>query len=278
MENEMRNSSQIDEAFKAIKTATGVTDVQEMVKRFLTREQTYSALLINVSESDAKMDRLKKQNDELRARVHELKIDSESIQNSTQDSMNKFQDDDIISAKETITTQQKEYQNLHEKYKKINIVNDQISGWSKRVYGKFAALTDESDLKNPSGDDIVKIFAGMEEITVTELSALKARADKNPVEPDDAFIDFATEDFINKNIRVRPISGVTNKDETRDGRASNVSGQRGADGGEDAVNNSDNMAKYEMENQRKLAKRKYQDYQDELRRKQALEEKKNQKK
>jgi len=139
-------------------------------------------------------------------------------------------------------------------------------------------LTDDSDIKNPSSDDIVRIFAGMEEITVTELNALKARADKNPVEPDDAFIDFATEDFINKNIRVRPISGVTNKDETRDGRASNVSGQRGADGGEDAVNNSDNMAKYEMENQRKLAKKKYQDYQEELRRKQALEEKKNQKK
>ena len=38
MENEMKNSAQIDEAFKAIKTATGVTDVQEMVKRFLTRE------------------------------------------------------------------------------------------------------------------------------------------------------------------------------------------------------------------------------------------------
>lgn len=58
----------------------------------------------------------------------------------------------------------------------------------------------------------------MENITCTELKALKERSDDNPVEPDDAFIDFATEDFINKNIRVRPISGVTNKDETRDGR------------------------------------------------------------
>ena len=81
MENEMRNSAQIDEAFKSIKTATGVTDVQEMVKRFLTREQTYSALLISVSESDRKMDQLKRQNDELRARVHELKIDADSSTN-----------------------------------------------------------------------------------------------------------------------------------------------------------------------------------------------------
>ena len=44
-------------------------------------------------------------------------------------------------------------------------------------------------------------------------------------QPEDAFIDldFATEDFINKNIRVRPISGVTHGDETKDGRASNIS-------------------------------------------------------
>lgn len=73
-----------------------------MVKRFLTREQTYSALLINVSESDRKMDQLKRHNDELRARVHELKIDSESVANKDADAMNKFQDEDIIQSKNTI--------------------------------------------------------------------------------------------------------------------------------------------------------------------------------
>ena len=34
MEKEMRASQQIDDAFKQIKTATGVTDVQAMVFRF----------------------------------------------------------------------------------------------------------------------------------------------------------------------------------------------------------------------------------------------------
>ena len=77
MEKEMRNSAQIDGAFKDIKTATGVTDVQEMVKKFLTREQTYSSLLVNVSESESKTDKLKKDNDELTNRLYELKIDSE---------------------------------------------------------------------------------------------------------------------------------------------------------------------------------------------------------
>ena len=52
----------------------------------------------------------------------------------------------------------------------------------------------------------------MEQITTNELHALKERNDENPIEPDDTFIDFATDDFINKNIRVRPISGITHDD------------------------------------------------------------------
>jgi hypothetical protein len=114
---------------------------------------------------------------------------------------------------------------LQDKYKKINIVNDQVSGWAKRVYSKFAALTDDAALqKQPS--DMTKIFEAMEHITVSELKAIKERAAESRVEPDDGFIDlvdFATDEFIVKNIRVRPISGLTHGDETKDGRASNIS-------------------------------------------------------
>jgi hypothetical protein len=38
MEKEMKRSQNIDDAFKAIKTATQVTDVQELVRKFLSRE------------------------------------------------------------------------------------------------------------------------------------------------------------------------------------------------------------------------------------------------
>lgn len=72
---------------------------------------------------------------------------------------------------------------------------------------------------------MVKVFDAMENITVTELRTLKsAREAGNQIEPDDAFIDldFSTEDFINKNIRVRPISGVTNQNEET---KTNVSGR-----------------------------------------------------
>lgn len=87
----MERSQQIDEAFKAIKTETGVTDVDSMVKKFLTREETYTNLLMNVNESENKIERLKKDNESLRTRLHELKIDSEAADDAgTADTADNF--------------------------------------------------------------------------------------------------------------------------------------------------------------------------------------------
>ena len=109
---------------------------------------------------------------------------------------------------------------------------------------------------------MVLIFQAMETITVSELKSLKERSDENRIEPDDAFIDldFATEDFINKNIRVRPISGVTHQDNTNDGRASNISGKGNQDESEEAQENYNKLAHYELEIQRKAVKKRAEDF------------------
>jgi len=75
MVKEMENSKQINDAFQAIKTATQVTDVQEMVRKFLTKEQTYGSLLKTVNQSDSKIEVLRRENEELRARLHDLNLD-----------------------------------------------------------------------------------------------------------------------------------------------------------------------------------------------------------
>jgi hypothetical protein len=123
---------------------------------------------------------------------------------------------------------------------------------------------------------MVAIFKAMEYQSVKELKDLRDQRQDNRVEPDDAFIDldFATEDFINKNIRVRPISGVTHGDDTKDGRASNISKGGGGNEENDDTEQGNKIALYEMENQRKVIKKKAVDFQDKQRIKQAQEEKK----
>ena len=124
MQKEMESSRSIDEAFKQIKTHTGVTDVQTMVRRFQQREQTYTALLQTVSTYEAKVDRLKKDNEELTKRLQDLQIDSNDDSNDKAQAAVDQNDTEIIQMNQDLTTVNREYQQIQERFKKINIVND----------------------------------------------------------------------------------------------------------------------------------------------------------
>jgi hypothetical protein len=83
------------------------------------------------------------------------------------------------------------------------------------------------------------------------------------------FNDFATEDYVNKNIRMRPVSGLG--DETKDGRQSNVSRGQVEDK-EDLEDNFNTNAQIEIENERKQKKLARKKKEEEAERKAALAE------
>jgi len=89
------------------------------------------------------------------------------------------------------------------------------------------------------------------------------------------FTDFATPEFVDKNVRVRPISGFTHGDETRDGRQSNISkGMGGVEGStEDGDMAFNQGAASDLELQRNTIKKK-KAVQDEVDRKRILAEEK----
>lgn len=123
MEDQMKKSEDIDLAFKEIKTETRVTDVQEMVKKFLTRESMYSTLLMKVSELERHMETLKKDNECLKGKLDELQVGGQ-VNNDT-DLLEKFKhDEEILELRQKIDDKKKDFSFLQEKYKKINIVND----------------------------------------------------------------------------------------------------------------------------------------------------------
>ena len=74
----MEKFKELDEAFQKIRTSTGNSDVQEMVHKFLTREQTYAQLLTAVSENEKKLDNLRLENDRKNDILHALHIDNEN--------------------------------------------------------------------------------------------------------------------------------------------------------------------------------------------------------
>ena len=137
----MARSQKIDEAFKTIKNSTGVTDVGEMVSKFMQRDSYYSELLTTVNESDQRIDRLKKENDMLSARLHELQIDN--TEGDTPGMAITAEDSDIVELQSELTDLKKKYENLGDRFKRVNIVNDQVGNWAKKVYTKFGQFTDD---------------------------------------------------------------------------------------------------------------------------------------
>jgi len=62
-------------------------------------------MLTNVAESDRKIDNLKKENDYLRERLHDLRIESQAVEDDGHsDAEAKFQDQDIIEMRTNISS------------------------------------------------------------------------------------------------------------------------------------------------------------------------------
>lgn len=72
-EEEQDKLNQYEEAFRKIKEATGVSDVQEVIQKFITQEDTHRNLVEMTKEAQAKIDQLNAEKSELKARVEELK-------------------------------------------------------------------------------------------------------------------------------------------------------------------------------------------------------------
>ena len=129
---------------------------------------------------------------------------------------------------------------------------------------------------------LVDLFKRIHNHVKREIDTINQNQDQLDVvgiEYGDVFTDLATEDFLNKNIRVRPFSGVTHPDETRDGRQSNISrGMGGAESGIDDIDQTFNLgAASDLElarNQVKIAKQKAE---EEERKRKAQEEKEKRK-
>jgi hypothetical protein len=66
MNKEMNRSHVIEDAFQRIRSQTAITDVQEIVHKFQTREQTYANLLQAVSEQEQRLEKLRHSTEEKR--------------------------------------------------------------------------------------------------------------------------------------------------------------------------------------------------------------------
>lgn len=122
-----------------------------------------------------------------------------------------------------ISDLQKDKVKADELSKKVNLVNDQVKGWSSRVIQKIDQQFGENIQSFENNENNRKtlafLFENIAKAVVKQLEQIQAEEegeDQAYITAKDFMNDFATEEFLSKNIRVRPLSGVTRGDE--DGR------------------------------------------------------------
>jgi len=62
-----------EDAFRKIKDATGVSDVNEVIQKFLTQDETHNNLVAMTKEAQAKIDQLNEEKAHVKAKVEEIK-------------------------------------------------------------------------------------------------------------------------------------------------------------------------------------------------------------
>lgn len=70
----MANFRHIEDSFKQIRVKTNISDVREIVQKFMTKEQTYASLLTAVAQNEQKYDKLKAVNIVKQKQVRDLQI------------------------------------------------------------------------------------------------------------------------------------------------------------------------------------------------------------
>mmetsp|Transcript_3540 Transcript_3540/g.10329 ORF Transcript_3540/g.10329 Transcript_3540/m.10329 type:complete len:583 (-) Transcript_3540:6-1754(-) len=73
MQDEQQTITTHEEAFRRIKDATGVADVNEVIQKFLTQDETHNNLVIMTKEAQARIDALNEEKAQLKGKVEEIK-------------------------------------------------------------------------------------------------------------------------------------------------------------------------------------------------------------
>ena len=233
MSRQMQNYRHIEESFQEIRAKTNNSDVREIVAKFMTKEQTYTQLLLAVSANEQKYDELKALNQEKQKRVLELQIANENrrhIEKPEEDDEQKKEAYDLqmrilMQTEDDTEAQESKYAHLqaeeqhliteleclNERKKNMQLINDQVGGWTQRVCGKLSEQLQgvTIDTAERSVAEIMREIATLAKGQLQNIKQRQATDEEESVVDKDYIGEFANDDYITKNIRVIPMGGLS---------------------------------------------------------------------
>ena len=136
LRKDKEESVELEEAFQRAKAATGLTDVHEIVERYLTREQTFTDLTEAVSVGERKVARLKKLIEERKQQLKAFEVSADKPLPHT-----RTEEPDLAG-------ELKENQVVQEKLERHTVFYEHLQSWGQRMLAELGAKQTVSD-SNP---------------------------------------------------------------------------------------------------------------------------------
>jgi hypothetical protein len=259
MEAEIQGNSDVSDAFEKIRTSTGIEDFQMIVKKFLTRENTYSQLLEEVNNAEKEKEMLKVENDKLNSELSAKRLELDGL-------IGKNEENEVYKLQKEVAELEKLEQSLFEKYQKCSIVRDQLHNWILKMYNVLISVLERTEnhqaevakLKNISEENTEQMFAEMcdviEKLIVTygHIEGNKKVTVKGLVAIDDYYKD---EVYQKKNVRVtQTAKPVLKRSDSGRSSRSTISASQGKDKGNPELEKVQREINSEFRDERKRIK------------------------
>ena len=170
----MKEHVDTEQAFLKIRACAGNDDVKEIVAKFMTREQTYVSLLSSVQALESKYDKLKTENGQKKEYLHALEIENDNkkpvgfidprhADRQLAHEIAEMPNDNVAESdykrlSEELDHLRAHVDQLHSRKKNVQLINDQVGGWTSRVSKKLADLLDDHTLDNNKSTTILQQF------------------------------------------------------------------------------------------------------------------------
>merc|ERR1712000_661685 len=146
-EKEMKKSEVVESAFTKIRAAIispVALDISEIVHKFLTREQTYSQLLVSVADAERKIDQLKIKNNAAKNRIQELELTlglGSDMENNTTASRSLSQH--MQKKQDELNTQAKQLCTVSKNSLNSELALQQVKMWINKIRERLEPLAEK---------------------------------------------------------------------------------------------------------------------------------------
>ena len=132
MDRELKRFSTVEDAYRRIKASTGISDPEEIVKKYFTREKSYSELLLSIAKAEKKLEQLKQEYQVISEDKKILKDEMMRLEKNPDDPRRL---EDVEKSKEV-----KMIEELTKKISEKQLEKKMITDWLSKMYEKLIAV------------------------------------------------------------------------------------------------------------------------------------------